>query len=74
MRRLEGDGSLLPAMGASRARLDFLVGVRRSGANHRRALGLAGLTALGFVLKLFVVEEELFASSEEKFRAAVDAL
>jgi hypothetical protein len=74
LRRLKGDGRLLATMGASRASLNFLIAVCRSSANHCRAFSLARFTALGFVLKLFIVEEELFASSEEKLRAAVDAL
>ena len=74
LRRLKGDSGLLAAVGATRACFHFLVRVRRSRAHGRRALCLTRLAALGFVLELFVVEEELFASREEKFRAAVDAL
>jgi len=61
-------------MGACRPGFDLLVAGRRGGADNGGALQLAGLAALGFVLELFIVEEKLFASSEEKFRAAVDAL
>jgi hypothetical protein len=35
--------------------------------------GLTGLAALGFVLKAFVGEEELFASGKDELRPAVDA-
>jgi hypothetical protein len=37
-------------------------------------LGLARLAALGIVLKLFIVEEELFTGGEDEFRAAVNTL
>ena len=75
LRRLEGNRGLFPAMGASRACLHLLIAVCRSGRAYSvGALQLARLAAFRFVLELFVVEEKLFASSEEKFRAAVDAL
>ena len=38
------------------------------------AFRLAAFAALGFVLKLFVVEEKLFASSENKIGATIDTL
>jgi hypothetical protein len=38
------------------------------------AFRLAILAALGFVLELFVVEEELLAGGEDEIRTAVDAL
>jgi hypothetical protein len=47
-------------------------GLRSS--EHCDALGLAGLTALGFVLELFVVEEELFTGREHEICAAVNTL
>jgi hypothetical protein len=37
------------------------------------APGLAGLTALGVVLELLVLEEELFAGGEDEFAAAIGA-
>src|SRR5207253_5459347 len=40
----------------------------------RHPLRLAGLTALGFVLELFVVEKQLFPSCEDKILPTVDAL
>lgn len=39
-----------------------------------RAFFLALFTALGFVLELFVVEEKLFTSGENKIRATIDTL
>jgi hypothetical protein len=38
------------------------------------ALGLTCLAALWVILELFVVKKELFASGEDKFAAAVNAL
>lgn len=70
----KGDRRLLPAMGTSRARFNLLIAVGRSCAYRCRALHLARFAALGFVLELFIVKEELFASSEEKLRAAVYTL
>jgi len=67
LRRPEGDGGFLAAMRAGRAGLNLLVAVCRRRANRSCALCLAGFAALGFVLELFVVKEELFASREEKF-------
>jgi hypothetical protein len=43
-------------------------------AEHLGALGLAAFAAFGLVLELFVVEEKLFASSENKISATVDTL
>jgi len=38
------------------------------------ALVLAGLAAFGFILKLLVVEKELFPGGKNKFCAAIYAL
>ena len=74
LRRLKGHGSFFAAVRAGRARLNLLISVCRSSTYCRCPLGFAGFTALGLVLELLIVEEELFASREEKLRAAVDAL
>lgn len=49
-------------------------GLRSYSRTPVRALGLALLAALGIVLEIFVVKEELFARSEDEFRAAINAL
>ena len=43
------------------------------GGEDGYALGLASLAALGFVLELLIVEEQLFARGENKLGAAIDA-
>jgi hypothetical protein len=43
------------------------------GGEDGYALGLAGPTALGLVLELFVVEKQLFPGGKDKVGAAVDA-
>jgi hypothetical protein len=43
------------------------------GGEDGHAPGLAGLTALGLVLKLFVVEKQLFPGGKNEVSAAVDA-
>jgi hypothetical protein len=72
--RLKGNRGLFAAMRAVGARLNFLVAVRGGRAYCGGAFRFARLAALGFVLELFVVKEELFARGEKKFRAAIDAL
>ena len=49
--------------------------IARSGRGREdgHALGLAGFTAFGFVLELFVVEKELFPGGKDKIGAAVDS-
>jgi hypothetical protein len=77
LRWSEGDGRLLAALRAGGSGFDAreLVHVAPRGwcAEHRHAFGLAGFTALGFVLELFVVEKQLFPGGEDKVGAAVDA-
>ena len=75
---LEGDGGLFAAGGAVGAGLHLgvlalavSVGME---AELFGAFGLAGLAALGLVLELLVVEEELFAGGENEIGTAVDAL
>jgi hypothetical protein len=45
----------------------------RGGAKHSHALGLAGFTALRFVLEPFVVEKQLLTGGKDEFDTAVDA-
>jgi hypothetical protein len=77
LRGAERDGGFLAALGAGGARFHTKKVVRVAhglrGGEDGHALGLAGLTALGFVLELFVAEEQLFPGSEDKVSAAVDA-
>jgi hypothetical protein len=58
--------------------LDLGVAIGLSGrgwsAEYGDALGLASLAALGFVLKLFVVEEKLFPGGENEITLTVDTL
>ena len=61
-------------MGAGSAGFDFLIRVRWRRSHSRCPLCFAGLAALGLVLELLVVEEQLFAGSKGKLRTAVDAL
>jgi hypothetical protein len=44
------------------------------GSYHCHALPFAVFATFGFVLELFVVEEQLFTRREHKFRATIDAL
>jgi hypothetical protein len=50
-----------------------IVALRAGGREDGHALGLAGFAALGFVLELLVVEEQLFARGKNKLGATVDA-
>jgi hypothetical protein len=54
------------------ARLEALP--ERYGAYRGQPLGLAGLTAFGFVLELFIVEKKLLARGEDEVRPAVNTL
>ena len=71
---LEWDGRFFSASRTTGAGFDLGVVARRSSPHARGPLGFAGLTALGFVLELLVVEEQLFPGSENEFAAAVDTL
>jgi hypothetical protein len=75
---LEGDGGLFAAGGAIGAGLHLgvlaLAGSVGLQAELFGAFGLAAFAALGFVLELFVVEEELFAGGEDEIGTTVDAL
>ena len=78
--RLEGNGSLLAALGAGCAGFCLAKGrtAARRGrggcAENRDAFRFAVLAALRFVLKLFVVEEQLLASCKDEIAATVDTL
>jgi hypothetical protein len=51
-----------------------VVGVAGRGCGENGyTLGLAGLTAFGLILELFVVEKELFPGGKDEVGAAVDA-
>ena len=73
---LEGDGGLFAAGGAIGAGLHLgvlaLAGRVGLQAELFGAFGLAAFAAFGFVLELFVVEEELLAGGEDEVRTAVD--
>jgi len=76
--RLEWDGGFFPALRAGSPSFDF--GIRGSGTwsgcstEHGDAFGLTGLAPFGFVLELFVVEEQLFSGREHEVGPAIDAL
>jgi hypothetical protein len=77
LRWSEWDGGFFAALGAGGAGFDTrrvvaAAYILRSG-EHGDALGLAGFAALGFVLKLFVVEKKLFPGGKDKVSAAIDA-
>jgi hypothetical protein len=77
LRGLERDSRFFAASGTGGARFHLLVEVAAAGSamSHiRRALRLAVLATLGFVLKLFIVEEELFASGKNEVVTAIHAL
>src|SRR5260370_39907002 len=76
LRGAEGNGGFLAALGAGGTSFHasvmasmFVAGRGRSGEDSH-ALGLAGFTALGFVLELLVVEKLLFARGKNKLRNA----
>src|SRR5919205_3343369 len=77
LRRVEGDGRLLPALRAQHRDLDALAdagGLR--GGDSRQPLvlrQLAGLAALRLVLQALVVKEELLARRPVELLSAIDA-
>jgi hypothetical protein len=79
LRGAKRDRGLLTALGTGGAGFDpgvvvsATAALRARGGEDGHALGLAGFTALGFVLELLVVEKQLFAGGENKLGAAVDA-
>jgi hypothetical protein len=77
LRGSKRDGGIFATLGASGAGFDARVWVSVAARRGRRvencyALGLAGFAALGLILELLIVEEQLFAGGEDKFRAAID--
>jgi len=76
LRGAKGDGGLLTALRAGGASFDATVmhgAWRWRSCENGHALGLAHLTALGFVLEPFVVEEQLFPGGKDEIDTAVDA-
>ena len=75
LRRLKGDGRVLTASGTGGAGLHLLeIAAAPAFVSHgSSALGLAIFAALGLVLELLVVEEELFAGGEDEIITAIDA-
>jgi len=80
LRGPERNRSLFPALRAVspgfRLRIGITAGwpMRRRRPQHRHSFTLAVFTALRFVLKLFVVEKQLFTRCEHKIRPTIDAL
>ena len=78
MRGTERYSGLLSASRAQGLGLDLGVAIGLSGggrsAEYGDALGFASFAALGFVLELFIVKEQLFAGGENKVGSAVDTL
>jgi hypothetical protein len=48
--------------------------MRRRGSQNRHSLALTVLAAFRFILKLLVVEKQLFTRREHEIRATIDAL
>jgi hypothetical protein len=78
LRRAERYGGLLSASGTGGLCFNLGIAVRlawgRGCSQHSDALALACLTAFRFVLELFIVEEKLFPSGENKIAPTVDTL
>lgn len=78
LRRVKGNGRLLPALRALHGHLYSLAHagrLRRGNRGEPLILGLlTGLTSFGFVFEPFVVEENLFAGSPDEHLAAIHAL
>jgi hypothetical protein len=80
LRRPERNRSFFSALGAVCASLGLSVGVRalrsmrRRGSQNRHSFALTVLAAFRFVLKLLVVEKQLFTRREHEIRATIDTL
>jgi hypothetical protein len=75
LRRLERDGGLALAAGANSLSFDPLIIAPALRQTKRLgALAFAAFTAFRFVLKLLVVEEELFPGSEDEIGATIYTL
>jgi hypothetical protein len=71
----EGDGGFLAALRACGSGFSLVWNLTgRWRAQHGNSLCLTDFATLGFVLELLIVEEQLFACSKNKVRAAVDTL
>ena len=70
----ERNSGFFPALRAIRPRLDLSVALSLGGAENRDPLSLAGLTTLGLILELLIVEKQLFAGGKDEIRTAIDAL
>jgi hypothetical protein len=74
LRGLEWHGGFLATTRTIGASFHLWVIAGRRGPHSGRPLGLAGFAAFGFVLELFVVEEQLFSRGEDEVGAAVNTL
>jgi hypothetical protein len=75
LRRTERHRSLFPALRTIRFRFGAHRGIASSSAATTfRALGLAGLAALGLVLEALIREKHLFARSKYKLGATLRTL
>jgi hypothetical protein len=76
LRRSEGDGGFLTALGASGASFRLVEGLsgRARGAQDRDPFRLADLATLGLVLELLVMKKQLLAGGEDEVGTAVDTL
>jgi hypothetical protein len=75
LRGTERDRGLFPALGAIRPRFSLRVRMPVcSSTQHGDPLALAALATFRFVLELFVVEKQLFASCKHELRTTIHAL
>jgi hypothetical protein len=72
LRRFEGYGSLLPTAGTTGSGLHSGIVTWRGGSQGGGAFGFADFTTFGFVLELFIVEEQLFPGCKDEVGTAVD--
>jgi len=71
LRRAKRDGGFLSALRTTGLGLRTHRAAVRAAARRLRALGLAGLTALGLVLKTLISEKHLFAGRKYKLGATL---
>lgn len=74
LRRFEGHSGFLAALRAVRPGLSFCIVAGSCNSQRRSTLRFTILATFGFVLKLLVVEKQLFPSGKDEVRAAVHAL
>ena len=72
--RTKWNRRLLTALGATGTSFGLDVGLAMNGTQYRDPFPLTVFAALGFVLELLVVEEQLFACREHEVRITIDAL